>query len=193
MSYRLYHTDAFICHQADVGEASRYLYVLTETLGFVIARAQGVRKLPSKLRGHVALYHYSQLTLVRGREYWRLIGAEVNQTIQELKPRSRVVGGRLLSLVCRLAPPGEVNQPLFSLMRQVWQLMIGDRNFLSTDLSLFELYTVSKLLATLGYVSLPVIFAEETFVWSPARAAEVARERTVLLRAVNSALAHSHL
>jgi recombinational DNA repair protein (RecF pathway) len=50
--------------------------LFTREFGMVLAHAKSVRKLESKLRAHVMPRTVTLATLVRGREIWRLVGAQ---------------------------------------------------------------------------------------------------------------------
>ena len=57
-------------------EADRLYTILTHDLGLVRASASGVRKEESKLRGALEPLALSNVSLVRGKEYWRITSAE---------------------------------------------------------------------------------------------------------------------
>ena len=76
MVYHLYQTKAFVLDEQSFGEANRVYSFLTPDLGLVVATAQGVRLLKSKLRFQLNKYAHVRVVLVRGKEMWRLIGVE---------------------------------------------------------------------------------------------------------------------
>lgn len=57
------------------GENDAMLRVYTEDFGVISVVAKSLRKREGKLKAHVRKYHYANLTLIRGREVWRLGGA----------------------------------------------------------------------------------------------------------------------
>jgi recombinational DNA repair protein (RecF pathway) len=76
MAIEKYTTEGFILESYDQGEHDRAFKVFTKDFGMIICHARSVRKLESKLRAHLLPRTISLLTLVKGREVWRLTGAE---------------------------------------------------------------------------------------------------------------------
>jgi recombinational DNA repair protein (RecF pathway) len=110
MSYAVYTTRGFIVGSAPSGEASKSYSIYTEDFGLIHARAQGVRLLVSKLRYNLDDYAFGSFSLVRGKEFWRLTGADTRTL-----PREHIlVGARVLGLVKRLVQGEEKNEKLFA-------------------------------------------------------------------------------
>ncbi|MBP6888386.1 MAG: recombination protein O N-terminal domain-containing protein [Candidatus Pacebacteria bacterium] len=76
MAIEKYTTEGVILESYDQGEHDRAFKVFTKDFGMIICHARSVRKLESKLRAHILPRSISLLTLVKGREVWRLTGAE---------------------------------------------------------------------------------------------------------------------
>lgn len=76
MAIEKYTTPALVIEFFDQGEHDRVYKMFTRDFGLVMAHAKSVRKLESKLRAHVLPRTVSLVTLVQGREVWRLVGAE---------------------------------------------------------------------------------------------------------------------
>lgn len=79
MAIEKYVTKAIILESYDQGEHDRAYKVFTREFGLLICQAKSVRKLESKLRAHLLPRSISLLTLVKGKEVWRLVGAEKEQ------------------------------------------------------------------------------------------------------------------
>lgn len=79
MAIEKYTTHALVIESYDQGEHDRVYKLFTREFGLVTAHAKSVRKLESKLRAHVQPRSFSLVTLVQGREVWRLVGAEENR------------------------------------------------------------------------------------------------------------------
>lgn len=136
MSYAVYTTRGFILGSAPSGEASKTYSIYTEDFGLVAARAQGVRLLASKLRYNLEEYSLATLSLVRGREVWRVTGAE-----KEHLPRSGAQArARILNLTRRLVQGEERNDGLFSAL-----LYLGDEKLSETAI-------LAEILGALGYL-----------------------------------------
>lgn len=76
MAIEKYTTPAIVIESFDQGEHDRVYKLFTREFGLVLALAKSVRKLESKLRAHVLPRTITIVTLVKGREIWRLVGAQ---------------------------------------------------------------------------------------------------------------------
>jgi recombinational DNA repair protein (RecF pathway) len=76
MAIEKYVTRAIILESYDQGEHDKAYKVFTREYGLLICQAKSIRKLESKLRAHMLPRSVSLITLVQGREVWRLVGAE---------------------------------------------------------------------------------------------------------------------
>src|SRR5678810_1294690 len=113
MSYHIYTTKGLVLSARPVREADRTYAILTRDLGLVRASATGVRKESSKLRGALEPFVISNISLVRGKEYWRITSAEV------LRPIPAEAGiGRPLALLERLVAREAAHPKLFDTIEQ---------------------------------------------------------------------------
>ncbi|HQU07518.1 MAG: hypothetical protein B7X04_00215 [Parcubacteria group bacterium 21-54-25] len=104
-----YATNGIILAHFPVAEASVDVVVLTDTLGLLRARAQGVRKQGAKLASALQTLAEAHVLLVHGAQGWRVAGATLRRNWFWDLPRSaRVRAGRVAGLFLRLAP-GEMN------------------------------------------------------------------------------------
>ena len=110
MMHPKHHTDAIVLAARDVGEASRMLCLFTRELGMVHAHAQGVRLLRSKLRHHLQPLTRAHVSLVRGREVWRVVGAEQSRAI------TAPAFPKIALLLRRLVHGEEADPSLFALV-----------------------------------------------------------------------------
>ena len=83
MAEKVYTTDAFLIGSRDSGESSRIYYLFTRDLGLVHAYARSVREGKGKLRYHLEGGVLITVSLIRGREYWRIVGADSSLGTQE--------------------------------------------------------------------------------------------------------------
>ena len=85
MSYHIYTTKSLVLSAKARGEADRVYSILTRDLGLVRAVGLAVRKENSKLRGGLEPVSLSIISLVRGKEYWRLTSAEFIKKVKKSK------------------------------------------------------------------------------------------------------------
>ena len=88
MAIEKYVTKWLVINSYDQSEHDRVYKLFTREFGLVMAHAKSVRKLESKLRAHIMPRTVSLVTLVQGRDIWRLVGAEeqkeTSETIHEI-------------------------------------------------------------------------------------------------------------
>lgn len=144
-----YETRGIVLSRTPVGEANAFVTLVTEELGLVHARAQGVRRSGAKLAPALATFTESNLVLVRGKEGWRIAGAVLEESwsrrISQRAPRIRAarVSGLLLRLVA-----GEAHDPkLFPILNGFFQaLAVHSEEFHES----IEVLAVLRMLAVLG-------------------------------------------
>lgn len=165
MGYHIYTTRGIVLSERPRKEADRVYSILTRDLGLVRATALGVRKEESKLRGALEPFVLSQISLVRGKEYWRVTSAESIQTLSSLP-----VVAKPLLLLERLVQ-GEASHP------ELFEAVEQDVLSLESRDEMFEVNLVSKILYHLGYL----------------KENDLTLDKKSLIRIINEGLQHSHL
>jgi len=84
---RSYKTEGIIIKRRNIGEADRFLTVLTPYFGKITVSAKGVRKILSKLKGHLELFNHSKLIVHKGRTIDIITGAETIESFKNLKSK----------------------------------------------------------------------------------------------------------
>ncbi len=82
---RIYRTHAVVLRRHNIGEADRVLTLFTPTHGKVRAVAKGVRRLKSRLAGHVELFSRVDVLLAHGRSLDIVTQAEVRDPFLSLR------------------------------------------------------------------------------------------------------------
>src|ERR1035437_4083782 len=101
--HHIYTTKAIIIKSVPIGEANKYYFLLTEDLGFIRASAQGVRLDKSKLKGHLQEFCLVKISLVKGKEVWRITGVETIERADLLKETNKLIAIKnIFSLLLRL-------------------------------------------------------------------------------------------
>ncbi len=148
--HHIYTTKAFIIKGLATGEANKYYLLLTCDLGFIKATAQGVRLQKSKLKGHLQDYLLASLSLVRGRDVWRVVGAETLEYISVSDTSKLIAIKNTFSLLLRLLHGEEKNEALFNSVESFYNFLL--KNELSVDdIHNLETITVLRILYHLGY------------------------------------------
>ena len=156
MAIEKYTTRSFILDEYERGEHDKVFKLFTREFGIVMAHAKSIRKLESKLRAHVLPGKMATITLVKGKEVWRLVGAEERACPPYFMPEVTLYLSRFMR--------GEgVHKALYD---RLVSLLEKASSFEETKARLLLLYT---LLVSLGYADAKVVGAksiEEYIAWS---------------------------
>ena len=112
--HHIYTTKAIIVKSMPFGEANKIYFLLTKDLGFVKASAQGVRLDKSKLKGHLEDLSAISVSVVKGKEIWRITSTETIYQNSFIKQSGKLsVLKNIFSLLLRLLHGEEKNEGLF--------------------------------------------------------------------------------
>ncbi len=120
------------------------------------AVAQGIRLAQSKLRYHVQDFSFCMVSIVRGKEVWRLTGAHGIDF--EGNTKSGTLHIKILKLLKRLLQGEEKNEKLFEIVEALYARGANEQNVAPLDLEreddeIIECLTVLRILNILGYIS----------------------------------------
>lgn len=149
MSYHIHTTDAFVLSLLPRSEGSAQVELLTRDFGFLFAHAQGLRELKSKLRYHVTPYALVHVSLVRGRELWRLTGGVNLTRFDRLSPLKRDPLLRMMALARSLSVPDDPHTNYFELLQEAVDLSATVSDELVVP---FELLTTLALIESAGFL-----------------------------------------
>jgi recombinational DNA repair protein (RecF pathway) len=146
------HTDAFVLKSIESGEANKRVWLFTREFGLIVATVQGVRKAGAKLRSHITDYCYIHADIIKGRDVWRLVSAQIQENpfvgdYDKLRARSYI---RALSLVQRFCIEEGVEPELFAHLYAVMNTL----TIPSTNAPFFDTVVLWKILVLLGYLEL---------------------------------------
>lgn len=142
--HHIYTTPAFVVHSTSHGEAGKFLLIFTKDFGMIGVVAQGIRLNQSKLRYHVQDFSYCLVSIVKGKDVWRLTGANEIKRIS----KSSLLHFKILKLLKRLLQGEEKNERLFNIIENLYQTNIDNK-----DSDIIECLIVVRMLYELGYVS----------------------------------------
>lgn len=200
MAYHHYETEGFIINYRNLGEAGRRYWILTDRFGLIEALAPGVRYGRSKLRCHLNNFSFIKLSLVRGRESWRVVG--VNHLESPLINSGEIVIFlKKISLILQKLIHGEEkNFFAYQDLKQAIYLATidyGQVPSLKNNLADLELFILSRLLTQLGYLA-PLdelgknfLVADSNFSWLEIK--KVSDFRPLLVKQINKALVETQL
>jgi len=192
MSHIIYTTEGFILKSVNFGEANKYYFIFTAEFGLIKATAQGIRHLKSKLRYHLGDFSFCQISLVRGREVWRITSVEKNLSISDSK--KVLLLSRIYSLLLRLLHGEEKNLDLFESLKQGYNFLA--KNEATEDFQInFECILALRVLSTLGYLGKIGDFNQFTSspYFTPELLLTMANLKSQVIVEINKSLKETHL
>lgn len=156
MAIEKYTTKCFVLEGYERGEHDRVFKLFTRDFGVVLAHAKSIRRLESKLRAHMLPGKMATVTLVKGKEVWRIVGAEEKLCKERLMPET-------IYYLCRFMRGEGTYKTLYD---RVASLLEKAETFEENKMRLLLLYI---LLVGLGYADAKAIGAktiEEYIAWS---------------------------
>ena len=186
--HALHTTEAFVLGSIPQGESNRVFRLFTKEFGYLYAHGQGVRDVRNRNRFALTTGQHIRVTLVRGRETWRITGAQSLAPAAEARDmhtRARAAQVRkLFSLCASLAPRETRSDDLYRLLTAVRETLLHCD---TQDVRDVETIGALRLLNLLGYVAAPANDAwpnellgsvetrPELIVWAQSHRAEVLR------------------
>lgn len=192
--HHIYHTEGLILGSKNFGEAGKYYYIFTRDLGMIMASAQGIRKLSSKLRFVLQDYSYVKVDLVKGKELWRITSASKTNLLESLSKNSDTLSifSNLSRMIRRLLAGEEANEILFVDLMQGLKILETAKE--KEELKNIEAVIVLRILHNLGYIGKSK--AIESVLNSPLEIeiiSSISTQRRNILYEINRALKETHL
>lgn len=150
MSHTIYNTEAFVISSRNSGEADRTFKLFTKDFGVISAKATGIRKVESRLRYFVQDFKYIDASIVKGKNYWRLVSARPIHDLNSRKSLTTSSRIRSLQLVGKLAPEAEPISELFDELVAAYAFT-STTHPRSEDMESIEALIALKILHSLGY------------------------------------------
>ncbi len=187
-------TDCFVLKSSSQGEANKQLDIFTRDFGMLRATAQGLRYLKSKLRYSLTDFSLAHVSLVRGKELWRIISATKNADVSAdiSSKEAREALYRIFALLRRLLQGEEAHPALFDALQNMF-LVLKDAP--EGRISAIEELSVLRILFLLGYVKDDPTL--RTFVDTIELSDDILKRsvdsRKMMILEINRALKASHL
>jgi DNA repair protein RecO len=184
-----YSTRALVLARTPSGEESITASLLTEDFGLIRARSQGARKGSAKMSAGLQTLSASDVTLLRGKEVWRMAGAVLETNwARELSGAARKRAARVMELADRLIR-GEHSDPELFLILSAFLRALPERGEEEQDAA--EMLAVLRMLHALG-VDAGDTYGEADDYGALALAQALA-DRTALITRINHGISESGL
>ncbi len=200
MAHHIYQTECYVCGGKNIGEANRLLFLFTKDLGMIVATAQGIRLLKSKLRYSLQELSYAGVSLIKGKNSWKVTNAHQIFSADFLeddknKYRLRV---RIFSLLRRLLTGEEKNEKLFALLHSGLEHLSEINSADIQAIKNFECLLVLRILHNLGYCGdteplKQFVAGDISYEWNSDLLEKISLYRPQALSTINSSLSETQL
>jgi recombinational DNA repair protein (RecF pathway) len=196
MAHQIYHTQAFVLRKVNASEWDCRYLLFTKRFGLIWVTVKSARKPLSKLRGHFTLFSQVDISLVRGKEVWRVVGVAntgLNADVSK-NSASRLVLAQLFNLVKRLIKGEQSHPELFDELEEICQSV---KTYKDDEMVLekTELIAVLRILHLLGYIpDIPELRVFITdFDWKKINEGHLSSVKSALIKTINQSLQETHL
>lgn len=142
MSIEKYTTESLILAQYDYGESDAIFKIYTRDFGVVSARQASYKK-SSKLRAHIVVGRLTNITLVKGKEFYRIAGAR--ESLED-KNFNREIVANVIEIINRFLGFENKNIKLFD-------RIISYLNIKNLDIVIIRLCVVAEVLIIGGFLN----------------------------------------
>lgn len=138
---RLFKTEAIILRQRRLGEADRFLTILSPTLGKMDVKAKGVRRTTSRMGGHLQPLTRCVVQLARGRANDVVAGCQALDTFQPLRENLDRLSRALYAaeVVERMTPERVPSAATYRLLAETLERLATEGGDLDMILRLLEM------------------------------------------------------
>ena len=197
MAHHMYHTPGLVLSSRGVGEANSLFSIFTRELGMIEASAQAVREVKSKLRFSLRDFSLTELSLVRGKQGWKITSAVLESNFADISGAGSemlLVAARIFTLLQRMVAGEEKNDILFDMLRSAFRFLATEP-LSEEELASAECIIVLSVLHELGYLQDESTF--QPFVgkveWSRELVRSASPLRTKIIAQINTSLRESQM
>lgn len=147
-----YKTRGIIIKRINIGETDKIITFYTITMGKVRARAVSVRKIESKLAGHLELFMLSDLIFARGRDLDTVTSAQAVNPFSDIRKNLNKTSFAyfIAELIEKLIPEELKDSRIFNLLVNTFKIL-NIQQFNANRFSFLLLLSEIRLLDLLGF------------------------------------------
>jgi recombinational DNA repair protein (RecF pathway) len=156
VAYRIYTTDSFVIKNSPSKDMDASLLLFTEQFGLLYAAAKSARAGMSKLKASLQTTNFSSISMVKGREVWRVTNAKKYIALYDkrISPELRSLFVRLLGHVARFCPKEALEAEIFADLKSIAAFIFLEHTTLQLPehIEACEQWLLLRLLYNLGYI-----------------------------------------
>jgi DNA repair protein RecO (recombination protein O) len=142
-----------ILRKQDYRENDRLFIIYTDELGKISAAAKGVRKIKSKMAGHLELFSVIDLMLAPGKTNYQIAGASKEENFLNIRSDlgKTVLGSFCLEVVDIFTKTDQPDSKIYTLIYEILEIFNREKNRNFIKLYALAKFFVLKLLSLLGW------------------------------------------
>lgn len=135
-----YYTKAVVLERKDAGEIDGLVYLFTEDLGKVVARAKSLRKIKSKLSAHLQPLNFIKIRLVKlagPRDGFSVVDCLDDSDFSKLEPKNRFDLIPVLLLINNMSFELQTDRRLWAFLKKIFENKYKQEDVLKALLVVF--------------------------------------------------------
>lgn len=169
MSIEKYTTEAFILKEYERDENDMVYKVWTRDFGIIFVLARSIRKITAKLRMVIKKNDFILITIVKGKDVWRLTGAEEYKQNNASTSSATYINidwqfkaKKIISeAINKLIEEKKTYKKLFDRLESIFILEDNYKTFSFVDINKFKLLIMYIVLVDTGYADARIIGAKD--------------------------------
>lgn len=147
-----YRTKGFVLKKDDRGEADQLFMIYTEDFGKLEVLGKAIRKIKSKLRGSLDLFHLSEIEFIQGKAYKTLTDAILTDGFKNLRKDAKrlKIAYQIADLLDDLIGGQEADEKIWKLLNEVFE-RLNSLKIEDCKLKIIYYYFFWNLVSFLGY------------------------------------------
>jgi len=142
-----------ILNKKDYRENDRLFVIYTDELGKIEAAARGVRKIKSKMAGHLNYFSIIDLMVASGKNHYQIASAEIDKNFLNLKSDliKIILASYCLEIVDSFVKQEHKDLKIYELIEELLEVFNSEREIISDMYYFLAKVFILKLLALLGW------------------------------------------
>ncbi|MDQ1281762.1 MAG: repair protein RecO [Patescibacteria group bacterium] len=161
MSIEKYTTKAFILKEYERDENDMVYKVWTRDFGVIFVLARSIRKINAKLRMMIKKNDFILITIVKGKDLWRLTGVEEQNKISINSSWQFKAKKIIAEAISKLIEEKKTYKKLFDRLESIFILDENYKIFSLFDTNKFKLLITYIVLVDTGYADARIIGAKD--------------------------------
>lgn len=195
--YHKHTTFAFVLNVSPSGEKNHFVTLFTHEFGMIKAKAQSVRVSDSKLRYALQEYSYVEISLVKGKDVWRITNALpiFNVYFELIDEQDLFMAiARIFSLLKRLVPEEGCETLIFGDLETICK-NAQLKKYSQKSIEILEWLFILRMMCFLGYSHKESFekLCDDKIEWTNEYLESVSTHKEQAIYSINNALKASQL